>query len=297
MSVFSRDWLKLRESADLAARDPALARRFAASLRRAPGQPVRLIDLGAGTGANCRALMPRIGGDQDWLLIDHDRDLIAAQAGEMALWARHQGYPILAGGGRMTITAGSARWRVTSRALDLAQDLAALDDVEARGVTAAAFFDLVSASWLDGFTALLARRGLPLLAALTVDGKREWAPALAMDQAIAAAFRHHQSGDKGFGPALGGGAAEVLASGLAARGFTVTEAVSDWHLGTRDETLLAELIAGEVSAARAAQPLDATIVQDWEKERRSQLKDGRLKLTVGHRDLLALPGRTGNMMA
>lgn len=269
---------------------------MAQCLHRAPGQPVRLIDLGAGTGANCRALMPRIGGDQDWLLIDRDHDLVAAQAGEMALWARHQGYPILAGGGRMTITTGSARWRVTSRALDLAQDLAALDDVKAHGVTAAALFDLVSAAWLDGFAALLARRGLPLLAALTVDGKREWSPAHAGDQAIAAAFRRHQSGDKGFGPALGG-AAGILASSFAARGFTVTEAVSDWRLGARDEALLAELVAGEVSAARAAQPLDATLVQDWEKERRSQLKDGRLRLTIGHRDLLALPSRTGNMTA
>src|SRR5690348_1168976 len=138
MSGFSRAWLKLRESADLAARDPQLARRFAAALRRQPGRALQLIDLGAGTGATCRALMPRIVGDQDWLLIDHDPGLLAAQVEEMTLWARRQGYPILAGGGRITLTAGAANWHVTGQALDLAGDWEALEALEADGVTASA---------------------------------------------------------------------------------------------------------------------------------------------------------------
>jgi hypothetical protein len=295
MSGFSRDWLRLREKADLAARDPGLARRFAASLSRVPGQAVRLLDLGAGTGANCRALMPRIPGDQDWLLIERDRDLIAAQAEEMTLWARRQGYPILAGGGQMTITAGAATWHVTSRALDLAQDLASLDRLDADGVTAAALFDLVSASWTERFAALLTHRALPLLAVLTVDGKRAWQPALAEDEVVAADFRRHQGIDKGFGPALGPNASRVLAQSLAAQGCAVVEAVSDWRLDARDGTLLAELVAGEARAARAAEPRKATAVAEWETRRRDQLKNGSLTLTIGHRDLLALPGGSGNM--
>ncbi len=297
MSGFSRDWLRLRESADLAARDPGLARRFAASLRRAPGRPVRLVDLGAGTGANCRALMPRIGGDQDWLLIDRDRDLIAAQAEEMILWARRQGYPIMAGGGRVTITAGSAAWRVASHALDLARGLSALDPFDADGVTAAALFDLVSAPWIEAFARLLARRSMPLLAVLTVDGRREWDPALAEDRVAAAGFRRHQEGDKGFGPALGGSASQALAQAFAGQAFAVSEAVSDWRLDARDGALLAELITGEARAACAAQTGNGAAIAEWEKQRRNQLKNGKLRVTIGHRDLLALPGGTANIAA
>lgn len=290
MSGFSRDWLKLREGADLAARDAALARRFGAALRRRPGEPVRLIDLGAGSGANCRALLPRIGGDQDWTLIDRDRDLIAAQSEEFTLWARRQGYPILAGGGRMMMSVGDARWQVTSLPLDLARDRATLDALAADGVTAAALFDLVSSDWIDDFVTYLARHRLPLLAALTVDGERVWQPPLAGDALLAESFRRDQGRDKGFGPALGGTALARLSDALGTKGFAVAEASSAWHLAARDSALIAALIAGEVQVACAVRPDQQAAIGTWEKQRRAQLENGRLELTIGHRDLLALPG-------
>src|SRR5690348_7037662 len=297
MTGFSRHWLKLREGADLAARDPGLARRFAAALPHRPGQALQLIDLGAGTGAACRALMPRLGGDQDWLLLDHDPRLFAAQIEEMTLWARRQGYPILAGGGRISIDAGSATWHVTGRALDLTRDWAVLETLEADGVTASALFDLVSAEWVERLADWLARRGLPLFAMLTADGRRFWDPPYAGDEEVAAGFRLHQSGDKGFGPALGGSAPETLARRLAVRGFAVEQAASDWKLGARDAMLLAELIVGEAEAAAAARPLDRGAVEKWEMGRRELLENGRLNLVIGHRDILALPGKTAKIAA
>jgi hypothetical protein len=297
MIGFSRAWLKLRESADFAARDPHLARRFAAALRRQPGRALRLVDLGAGTGATCRALMPRIGGDQDWLLIDHDPGLLAGQVEEMMLWARRQGYPILAGGGRITSTSGSARWHVTGQALDLARDWNVLEALEADGVTASALFDLVSAPWIERLAAWLDQRGLPLLAMLTADGRRLWEPPLPGDEQVAEGFRDHQSGDKGFGPALGGAAPAALSRALSARGFDIEEAASDWRLGARDAVLLADLIAGEAEAAAAARPLDKGVIAAWETRRRQLLENGKLNLVIGHRDVLALPGKTAKIAA
>jgi hypothetical protein len=295
MSGFSRDWLRLREAADLASRDPPLARRFAAALPNVSGKPLTLLDLAAGSGANCRALMPRIARDQHWMLIDRDRDLLAAQEEEMILWARRQGYPVRAGGGRVVIAVGAQRWAVKGLELDLARNLSGLAALEADGMTAAALFDLVSADWLDAFAALLERRRVPLLAALSVDGRRDWAPPLAGDAIVSAAFRSHQARDKGFGPALGPAAAAGLAARLGAAGWPIAEAASDWCLAARDAALLEALIAGEVEAALGAAPDAAPEIALWEKERRDQLRHGRLKLTVGHRDLLALPVRPGNM--
>lgn len=289
MSDFSRAWLKLREPADLAARDPALTRRFAAALANNLGRPVRIADLGAGSGANCRAVMPRLAGDQEWILIDRDRDLIAAQADEFTLWARRQGYPILAGGGRMTIKSGADTWRVTSMPLDIAHELASLAPLDVDAMTGAALFDLVSQAWLDGFADTLAQRRLPLLAVLTVNGKRDWEPALAEDAVVASAFRDHQARDKGFGPALGDAAAQALAVTLRTRGFSVTEAASDWRLDARHNALLAELLAGEAEAAGAAAPDQEAAIELWGEERRKQLQLGKLRLTLGHCDMLALP--------
>jgi hypothetical protein len=295
MSNFSRDWLRLREAADLASRDPPLARRFAAALPQAPGRLLKLLDLAAGSGANCRALMPRIAGDQHWTLIDRDRDLLAAQEEEMILWARRQGYPVRAGGGRVVITRGAHHWEVEGLDLDLARNLSELARLEADGVTTAALFDLVSADWLDAFAALLEDRRVPLLAALTVDGRREWAPALAGDAIVSAAFRSHQTRDKGFGAALGGTATARLAAALGQAGWTIAEAASDWCLAAPDAALLDALVAGEAEAAGAADPAHAPEIAAWQKARQDHLRHGRLRLTVGHRDLLALPARPGNM--
>jgi hypothetical protein len=295
MSRFSRDWLRLREAADLASRDPPLARHFADALSPAQGRPLKLLDIAAGTGANCRALMPRIAGDQHWTLIDRDRDLLAAQAEEMVLWARRQGYPVRAGGGRVVVTASTRRWEVESLNLDLARNLSGLAALEADAVTAAALLDLVSTEWLDAFAALLEKRPVPFLAALSVDGRRDWAPPLAGDAIVSAAFRSHQARDKGFGPALGPAAIARLAAKLGAAGWTIAEAASDWRLAAREAALLEALVAGEVEAALAAAPDAAPAIATWEKERREQLPHGRLRLTVGHRDLLALPVRPANM--
>ena len=289
---FALDWLRLRESADLAARSPALARGFAAAL---PSKhPLQLIDLAAGSGANTRALLPRISGDQHWRLIDRDRDLLAAQGEEFTLWARRQGYPITAGGGRASIEARPAQWQIKALPLDLDHDLASLEEIAFDGITAASFFDLVSQEWLERFVEVLAARRVPFLAVLTVDGRREWQPQRDDDALIAKAFAAHQHRVKDFGAALGAAASDAVEALLRQAGFRVERAASDWRLGLnaggpRDEALLAALIAGEAGAAREAAPEAADRIAVWEKTRRALLAEGRLGLTVGHCDLLALP--------
>ena len=286
---FALDWLKLRESADLAARSPALARAFAAALP--PTRPLRLVDLAAGSGANARALLPRIAGDQHWHLIDRDRDLLGAQAEEFMLWARRQGYPITAGGGRVLIEARPAQWQIEAMPLDLDRDFETLGELDFDGIAAASFFDLVSAEWLERFVALLAGRRAPFLAALTVDGRREWRPQLADDAPVAEGFAAHQRGVKDFGSALGAAAPDALEALLRQAGFRVERAASDWRLGhsRRDHALLAALIAGEAAAAREAAPIAADRIDRWEKARLAQLAEQGLGLAVGHCDLLALP--------
>jgi hypothetical protein len=270
MTDFSADWLALRETADRAARDPALARRFAALLP--PG--ASLLDLGAGTGANARALTPLLPGDETWTLAERDPALRAAQAAAMRAWAGR-------GGGHVA--------RLLPLAIDLAGGLAALDGLAADAVVASAFFDLAGMDWLARFAGWLARRRLPLYATLTVDGRRTFTPPDEDDALVAAAFRQHQTHDKGLGPAAGPAALACLEQALAAEGYEVATAPSDWRLGPEQAELLAALVAGEATAARDAAPADAPCVSAWEGRRRRALASGRLSAIIGHRDLLAWP--------
>lgn len=287
--MFSPAWLQLRESADLAARSTELARRFAAALPHRSDKPLRLIDLGAGTGANCRALINRVAGDQEWTLIENDRALIASHADAFTLWARRQGYPIRTGGGRIIIETGAANWTITALPLDLMCERNRVAELAVDGVTASALFDLVSAEWTGWLARAIAGRRVPFLAALTVDGRRHWQPPLVEDAIVAAAFRRHQQCDKGFGPALGAAAVDALARALSAEGFDIASAASDWRLDSKDDKLLPGLIAGEAHAAREVMPEATATIAAWEEQRLSQWQDGKLSLTIGHRDLLALP--------
>jgi SAM-dependent methyltransferase len=255
VSRFQADWLRLREPYDHAARSASLAAEFARALGPAP----HLIDLGCGTGSNARYLAPRLPADQRWLLLDHDPALLEQARQSL---------------GRPEI---EARFRP----LNIAHELPDLDDRTA--ITASALLDLASAAWLDRL--VLWGRGRPLLLALTFDGRLVWQPAAAEDDAVRRRFLAHQRTDKGFGPALGAGAADHFARRLGAEDCRVSMAASDWRLGPADAPLLAATLEGIIAAVAEIDepPLS------WAALRRSQAAAGRLHLMVGHVDVLALP--------
>jgi len=292
VSGFSLSWLRQRAPFDRAARDAALASRFAAAVVRSGHRPLRLLDLGAGAGANARVLAPVIGGDQDWLLIDDDAALLEAQPAEHLAWAADEGWAVARAGDKVVIHAGDARWRFAAHRQDLARH-GAIEGIErCDGVSMSALTDLAAAPWIDTLVAQLAPRRRPILAVLVVDGRREWCPAAPEDALIHGAFARHQRGDKGFGPALGSDAPDYLAARLAAAGYAVSTAPSDWRIGPDERGMLAAIIAGEARAAAEAQPDAAAAIAAWQARREVELAMGALSLRVGHRDVLGVPGES-----
>ena len=284
---FGLDWLRLREPHDLRARSRSLARQFGTAVRaRAGTETASLVDLGAGSGANFRTLAPLVPGDQDWRLVDHDRVLLAHQAAEIAQWARGQGWRVTHGSGVVTVATGAAQWCAHSIDLDLTRDPAALT-LGAHGITCAALLDLVSGTWLEQLADAIAAARVPFLAALSVDGRRDWSPAHPVDPAIARAFARHQRGDKGFGPALGPDAPAFTETLFRARAYRVTTATGAWQLSAVDAAILAALIDGTAEAARALE--SASTVDRWRADRHAALAERTLTHAVSHVDILAEP--------
>ena len=185
--------------------------------------------------------------------------------------------------------AGDAQWRFTRAASILARDGALATIEPCDGVTMAALADLVTAAWVDALVAQVARRRVPLLSMLAVDGRREWRPAAPEDALIRDAFNRHQRGDKGFGPALGADAPAYLAARLTAAGYAVSTAPSDWQIGATARDMLAATVAGEARAAGEAQPDAAAAITAWHARRKAEMSAGTLSLLVGHRDVLGVP--------
>jgi SAM-dependent methyltransferase len=262
MSGFSEDWLAAREVFDHRARSPEILAELNRWLapRRAAGKSVRVLDLGCGTGSTARYLTPRLAAPLSWTLVDGDPALLRRACESTG------GRPIDA---------------------DLAEcDLSAL--IEANDlVTASALLDLVSEAWLERLWRAVTEHRAALLAGLSYDGRIALAPADPFDAAIRDLLNRHQRGDKGFGPALGPAASSALAKRAHRDGWRAMVRRSDWRLTAgSDSTGLAMLIRGWAEAALELAPgLEEKIIA-WRDRR---LAETALSVTVGHRDILALP--------
>lgn len=283
--AFSADWLALREPFDAEARDRAadhLQLMSRLSALRPDAGPWRVMDLGCGTGANLRWLAPRLGGAQEWLVVDHDADLLAHWATRPELTARAGGLLRREGPG---FSADIVRLQA-----DLARDLDRLPWHAAQLVTASALLDLVGEAWLLRLCERAAAAGTALFFSLNVDGVHAWSPADEDDEPIHDLFAAHQRRDKGLGPALGPDAVPRLEAALRARGYTVFTAPSDWRIGgpaPGDHMGMVRAMVDGIGQAAIEQDLSSNaMVRRWQRRRLRQLAQTGLR--VGHLDLLAL---------
>jgi len=245
--VFDRGWLSARERADHRARSPGLAQRFAQHLEtterpsgegRGAPSALRILDLGSGTGSNVRYLTSRLS-DAHWVLLDHDVALLNAAYVPLA------------------------PERVQRIAGDLAH--AGLDAIDGtHGVTASALLDLVSRDWLEELVRRTVARSVPVLFALTYDGRVEWRAkgdrgaargaskpdgTDSEDRWIRELVNRHQRRDKGLGPALGPGAARLARQLYERAGYRTWEAQTPWRLDHETADLGELWIQGWVAAA------------------------------------------------
>jgi hypothetical protein len=266
-------WLGLREPVDARSRDSAaeailnpLIGWLQDRLTRNGQNPgLRVLDLGAGTGANLRWLAPRLaelGGRaalaaQRWTLVDHDPRLHA--------WG--------------PVTATTIRADVG----DLGQVLADIGGTDL--VTAAALLDLLDGPRLTTVVGTVVAHQVPALFSLNVTRAVVLDPPDPLDGPLAAAFDAHQQREGRLGPDAGHAAADLFRQG----GWAVVEAQTPWRLASGQAELIEAWLAGRAEAAAEWQPRLAKAAQTWLERRRREWTSGELKAVIHHHDLLALP--------
>ncbi len=275
---FNAHWLSLREPADAAARSQSLVERLDAWL--ADRDAMCIVDLGAGHGSNLRFLGARLHGRQQWLLIDHDPELLDHAA-------RHS----------PDQSADGLAVSVKCRSGDL-KDLATLDLPKPDVLTASALLDLCSRQWIEMLVEHMARWRSAGLFSLNVNGQRFFIDQHGQqivsrdDQRMAAWFNDHQCQAKGLGRALGPDAVTVLADALEQVGFEVFQESTPWHCPAGDpdrSTLAVELVNGWRQAALEIAPGHGEFIDTWHQERMDWLNRNQAGLVIGHIDLLAIP--------
>jgi len=264
MSGFSAGWLALREPADHGSRSLSLTRAIAGVLPK--NGEILVLDLAAGTGSNVRYLSPHLRRPQRWLLVDHDEALLAR--------ARNDG-------DRENVSIETRQ-----------ADLASLNAPVSRGlfqdrslVTASALLDLVSDDWMCALASRCRDVQAVALFALSYDGVIRCSPEDAEDQHVFELVNEHQRTDKGFGPALGPGAANSAERWFSRLGYHVQRERSDWVVTSGLAELQRQLIDGWARAAVEIAPDHAAAIEAWRVRRLAHVAIHRSKLRVGHEDL------------
>jgi SAM-dependent methyltransferase len=262
-------WLALREPADAAARAIDLVAEVRHLL---PARcPAVVHDLGCGTGSMARWLAPQLSGPQHWVMYDRDADLLARAVVDVP--------PLTADGSRVT---------VETRQRDITR-LGQRDLTGASLITASALLDMLTAAEVERIARSCVEADCAALLTMSVTGRITLTPSDPLDDAITAAFNEHQrrAGDEGrlLGPDAVGAAADMFAR----LGAEVVVRPSPWRLGGSDMALTTEWFKGWVSAACEQRPELTAATHTYVGQRLADAAAGRLRVTVHHHDLLAVP--------
>ncbi|MDG2141561.1 MAG: class I SAM-dependent methyltransferase [Gammaproteobacteria bacterium] len=272
MTGFSIDWLDLRESVDLQARDKSLAKLAIRWLKNisSPDQLPLILDLGSGTGSTVRSFDSLLDAESipaRWRLIDNDPNLLSE---------------------------AKRRYETSNRIETCLADLSNIQKISFQNVnlvTTSALLDLVSANFVRDLAQTINAQSqlsnIALYSALNYDGTAKWNPQHPLDEKILSIFNEDQCKDKGFGPALGPGASECFKDEFQAIGFTIMIANSPWELEPDDHELTNSLIDGFAEVALQREDCSNSEIENWRSFRKNQLTSGSCQ--IGHIDSVALP--------
>ena len=288
MSGFSPSWLDLREPVDARSRCASLIDDLRQNL--AVHQTLKVVDLGAGTGANFRYLAPLLGGKQHWRLMDNDKQLIGRVPDKLREWCERNNLAMHHRDDGVLISGPDFECQVQCCWVDLAAPSVFADTQRVSLVTASALLDLVSEKWLRLLTTYCRRAGATVYFALTYDGRIQCRPGLENDALLRNLVNRHQLREKGFGPALGPQAVARAKRVFAGQGYRLKEAQSDWCLGSAEHRLSNELANGWLQAALEIAPDQRMVLEEWRAQRQALMLAPSADVTVGHRDLLGWLG-------
>jgi hypothetical protein len=285
---FSEAWLTLREPADHAARSGLLTKQL--SNWAMQQSTLHCVELGAGTGSNLRYLCPLLGHNQQWTLIDNDPTLLERLPDLIKIWAeRHQICRSATDKG-LFLKSEHFSARVSWIQQDLAHNLTNLSLESTQLLCASALLDLTSADWLEQLASMCIANNCATLFALNYNGHIRWNDSIEQDTLISDLLNAHQLRDKGFGDALGPQAGMYFVKQLEESGRHVVSDESNWVLDASLSALQMDLIQGWACAATEQDKSLSAVVESWSKHRLEACRARESILTVGHSDLLSLPG-------
>ena len=288
MSEFSSSWLDTREGADARARNADLITSLSAHVNEL--EEIHLIDLGAGTGGLFRYLAPRLGGHQTWRLVDFSSGLLEQVETRLTRWAGEHELIVRSKAGTWYASNPVREYCVDTAIWDFARGFADFPtDFSADVITASAFIDLVSLSWIEQLVAFCKKAQTSFYGCLTYNGIIEWNPEHPCDGEFLQLLNNDQRRDKGMGPALGPHAFQVINDSFMSSGFVVRTGPSPWILDSKDCQLQKALLLQWAKLLDQKSGWPAWKINQWNEFRLAAIVEGKSQLKVGHQDIWVVP--------
>ena len=288
MNEFLSSWLDVREGADARARNVDVVTALSAYVDELAD--IHLIDLGAGTGSLFRYLAPRLGNRQTWRLVDYSSSLLEQAETRLTKWAGQHELIVQSKVGGWYASNMVREYHVDTEIWDFARGFPDFPiDPSADLITASAFIDLVSLSWIEQLVAFCKKARTSFYGCLTYNGLIEWSPKHSFDGEFLQLLNNDQRRDKGMGPALGPDAFQAINNSFVSSGFVVKTGSSPWVLDSKDWQLQKALLLQWVKLLDQKSSWPAWKIKEWNEFHLAVIVEGKSQLKVGHQDIWVVP--------
>lgn len=279
------DWLLTRYQYDAYAKNSYVQHALLEYLRN--HTKVRVVDLGAGMGANFyyyRDLFPTL---QQWWLLDNDENLL--EKCKTNIWEKsyEEGYKVKKNKQELIISGKEKEFTVTTVCASLTELEHVINIEEVDLVMANAVFDLFTSDQFKVIAKLCASNRVPFLATLNYQGMR-FNPPSQNDDTMIKLYEEHMQRTQDDGKAMGPKCCIKMKEILMNTGMEAINGSSRWHIPAEDHKML-DYYLEFMGEALKTMDIDYASLEDWLNGKKQMIRDKQVALEVDHEDIVAFP--------
>lgn len=276
-------WLELRIPYDTTARNSILSAICQQYLQK--HKRLKIVDLGSGTGANCRYYLSKISQEQEWFLVEQNQELLEIAFARLTSWAMNNGYNSKSQNLKLVLENQVHKVTIHGTVGSILE-LENLIDLETLDLAVAnAVFDLFSEKQFQTLLECLKKYQLPLMATINYTGM-SFIPQTDNDSCFIKYYHRHMQRHQYFGRGMGPDCGSSMWEVMQRIGMKVLQGESPWEISSSDPVFL-QLILGFMEESIPEILEEATLQHElntWLRKKQQMIDQKKLSCNVAHQD-------------
>ncbi len=282
---FDTGWLNERFAYDNAARNTEVEQAFINHFRFK--EKLSILDIGAGTGANCLYFMERLFKNQEWTLIEKDPQLCEAckQRIERFLLDYNFFYTYEDNVFRIKIWESRVKIKIINASFFDLKELVDLDQIDV--LMAAAVFDVLTLEQFEEVMKPIVASKTALFTSMNYHSMK-CLPEESLDIEFVSAYENHMMREQTIGVAMGPKCSSLIEAFFKQHQIEFIKGSSQWKLDERAQKMHSFLLNFMEGALGEEALVDLKIFNSWLSEKRALSQSGRLNMEVNHLDYFVI---------